>query len=100
MKSVNTLDKERRDFLKEQLKEYEQSVCDMTLDERKELRKWVRKGRSVYDNPWYISTGNGYPMDFVEASRAFDDISRNPDYYEEIADHEDYEYPNTDDMTF
>ena len=45
----------------------------MTSDERKELHKWVAKGRSPYDNGDYIYGENGCPMDFVNAMRFVND---------------------------
>lgn len=40
----------------------------MTPEERRDLRAWVRKGNSVYDNPWYIYGENGEPMDYLAAA--------------------------------
>lgn len=59
---------EHREFLTEQLKKYEKEMA-MTSEERKELHKWVARGRSPYDNGDYIYGENGWPMDFVSAMR-------------------------------
>ena len=59
---------EHREFLTEQLKKYEKEMA-MTSEERKELHKWVARGRSPYDNGDYIYGENGWPMDFVSALR-------------------------------
>lgn len=102
MKRSNVLDKELRDLLRKELKEYEQTIGDLTHDERIELREWIKKGRSVYDNPWYISMGNGWPMDYIEASRTFDEILSNPDLYcsEDSVAAGAHENPATDDLPF
>ena len=110
MKRIDDLEKERRAFLKKELKEYEKSIIDITPDEQRELREWVKKGRSCYDNPWYISTENGWPVDYIEASRTFNDILMNPDEYfsEETADcdsggdsdYDSYEDMPTEDLPF
>ena len=102
MKRSNVLDKELRDLLRKELREYEQTIGDLTPDERKELREWIKKGRSVYDNPWYISMENGWPMDYIEASRTFDEIHSNPEIYfsEDSTDSGAYEGLTTDDLPF
>jgi hypothetical protein len=81
MNRCDNLEKERRAFLRQELKDYEKTISDLTSDEKKELREWIKRGRSVYDNPWYISMENGWPMDYVGASRAFDDLLSDPDEY-------------------
>jgi len=102
MKRSNILDKELRDLLRKELKEYEQTIGDLTHDEQKELREWIKKGRSVYDNPWYISMENGWPMDYIEASRTIDEILSTPDLYysDDSTASDDYESPASDDMPF
>ena len=102
MKRSNTLDKEIRDLLQKELKGYVQTIGDLTHDERKELREWINKGRSVFDNPWYISMENGWPMDYIEASRTFDEILSNPDLYysEDSTAGGTYENPASDDWPF
>jgi len=102
MKRSNVLDKELRDLLRKELKEYEQTITDLTPDEHKELREWIKKGRSVYDNPWYVSMGNGWPMDYIKASRTIDEILSNPDLYysEDSTASGAYENPTTDDLPF
>lgn len=59
---------EAQELLSEQLKVYENSM-QMTKEERKELRKWVAAGNSPYENGDYIYGENGWPLDFVRASR-------------------------------
>lgn len=68
MKFHKSVPLEHREFLTEQLKKYEKEMA-MTSEERKELHKWVARGRSPYDNGDYIYGENGWPMDFVSAMR-------------------------------
>ena len=49
MRFHKNVPQENREFLTEQLKKYEKEMV-MTSEERKELHKWVAKGRSPYDN--------------------------------------------------
>jgi hypothetical protein len=65
-------EKERKRYLKRELKEYE-AITDMTEEERQELYQWVSEGHSVYDNPWYIY-GSTSPMDFISAMRIDEEI--------------------------
>ena len=69
MKKAGTLDKDRKYFLRRQLKEYEATIGTLTEDERKELHEWVATGNSVHDNPYYIYGEDGYPMDYINANR-------------------------------
>jgi len=102
VKRSTVIDKELRDLLRKELKEYEQTIGDLTPDEREELREWVKMGRSVYDNPWYISMGNGWPIDYIKASRIFDEILNNPEIYysEDSTACDAYVSPGTDDLPF
>lgn len=68
MRFHKNVPQENREFLTEQLKKYEKEMV-MTSEERKELHKWVAKGRSPYDNGDYVCGENGWPMDFVSAMR-------------------------------
>lgn len=69
MKEARTLDKNRKDFLRRQLKEYESTIGTLTEDEKKELHEWVTTGNSVQDNPYCIYGEDGYPMDYINAVR-------------------------------
>ena len=102
MKRSTVIDKELKALLRKELKEYEQTIGDLTPDERKDLREWVKTGRSVYDNPWYISMGNGWPIDYIKASRIFDEIQNDPDIYssEDSAACDAYVSLGTDDLPF
>ncbi len=72
MRFHKNVPQENREILTEQLKKYEKEMT-MTNEERRELHKWVAKGRSPYDNGDYIYGENGWPMDFVSALRFVDD---------------------------
>lgn len=72
MRFHKNVPQENREILTEQLKKYEKEMT-MTSEERRELHKWVAKGRSPYDNGDYIYGENGWPMDFVSALRFVDD---------------------------
>jgi hypothetical protein len=52
-----------------QLGEFEPAIRDMTAQERKELREWVKSGNDIFENPWCISWENGWPMDYIHALR-------------------------------
>jgi hypothetical protein len=54
------LNKELKEFLKKN---------PMTKTERKEIRKWVKKGHSVYTNGCYYAYENGWEMNFLDALR-------------------------------
>ena len=68
MRFHKNVPQENREFLTEQLRQYEKEMR-MNSDERKALHKWVASGRSPYDNGDYICTDGGYPLDFVSALR-------------------------------
>lgn len=53
-------------YLQKELHTYEEQV-PMTLSERKELRKWVRHGNSIYANPWNAAYENGHEMNYLDA---------------------------------
>ena len=55
-------DKERRRFLKQELKEYEKTTA-MTDEERSVLHEWVRAGNSVHENASMAVYEGGRPMD-------------------------------------
>lgn len=64
---------EHQEILLEQLKKYKKEI-KMTKEEQRDLEKWVASGHSPYDNGDYIYTEYGYPMDFVNAMRFFNEI--------------------------
>lgn len=72
MRFHKNVPQENRDFLTGQLKRYEKEMA-MTSEERRELHKWVARGRSPYENGDYVCGENGCPMDFVSALRFMDE---------------------------
>lgn len=70
---MNHTDKERRKILRQELKDYI-STRKVTPDDLKELREWIRSGHSVYENPWFIYGENGWPLDFLAAAEAAEDL--------------------------
>ena len=73
--------KELQRIRRKELKQYEATIGPLTPEERKELHAWVSRGRSVYDNPDYLYTENGYPFDFITAIRIAEDMIANPEDY-------------------
>ena len=59
--------------MRKELKEYEQSISDLTDKEREGLHDWVSAGNSVYENPYYVATEGGYPVDYIEALRTMEE---------------------------
>ena len=60
--------KEREQFLKKELEEYEKET-PMTNDERDALHWWVGKGHSVHEN-WSLGCyEGGSPIDFLDVYR-------------------------------
>jgi hypothetical protein len=42
-------------------------AAKMTKPEKKDLAGWVSCGKSLLDNPWYISNERGHPMGYISA---------------------------------
>lgn len=68
-------DKERKSFLKQELKEYEK-VTPMTEKERAILREWVKAGNSVHENASLVCHEGGSPADFLDVYREEEEIRR------------------------
>lgn len=81
MKFQKHVKREKREYLTQQLKEYE-AETQMSKEERLLLHNWVSSGRSPYENGDYIY-GAGGPLDFISAHRTMREIMDNP---EEISD--------------
>ena len=62
-----------------------QQFPDATPEEKKALRRWVRSGRSPFENGWYVVTESGGPMDFISAMRFLEE-----EYQEYLKDPEGY----------
>lgn len=88
MRFYKNVPQENRELLTEQLKKYEKEMV-MTSEERRELRKWVAKGRSPYDNGDYIYGENGWPMDFVSAMRF---VEEETEWFRNLPDDEKEKY--------
>lgn len=69
------IDKEKRNFLRKELKEYEK-VTPMTEEERTALREWVNRGYSVHENRSMASYEGGRPMDFLDVYREEEEIRK------------------------
>ena len=91
MRFHKNIPQEVRAFLQAQLKEYEANT-PMSKEERRELHKWVAKGRSPYDNGDYICGADWNPLDFISALRAEKELQ---DWFESLSE-EDLE----DDASF
>ena len=72
MRFQKSVKREVREFLTEQLKQYE-SETEMTKEERQELHRWVASGRSPYENGDYVY-GAGDLIDFISALRMIKDL--------------------------
>lgn len=62
------LSKERKRFLKQELKEYEKKT-PMTKKERRELHEWVEAGYSVHENTCCAVGDGNSPIDFLDIYR-------------------------------
>ena len=69
------ISKEKRQFLKKELKEYEK-ITPMTAAERKVLHEWVAAGYSVHENSSMAVYEGGRPVDFLDVYREEEDIRR------------------------
>ena len=62
------IDTRLQQILRKDLAAYE-SRFNLTDGECRSLYEWVSEGNAVCDNPWYMASENGAPMDFVTAMR-------------------------------
>lgn len=69
------ISKEKRRFLKQELKEYEKTIS-MTKEERTALHEWVAAGNSVHENGSMASYEGGRPMDFLDVYREEEESRR------------------------
>ena len=77
MKGISEMkiNKEKKRFLKQELREYEK-VTPMTREEREALHEWVAAGNSVHENGSMASYEGGRPMDFLDVYREEETIRR------------------------
>ena len=62
------IDTQLQQILRNDLAAYE-SRFDLSDEERCSLYEWVSEGNAACDNPWYMASENGAPMDYVTAMR-------------------------------
>lgn len=62
------ISKERKRFLKQELKEYEKRM-PMTEEERRELHEWINAGYSVHENTCCAVDDGNRPIDFLDIYR-------------------------------
>lgn len=67
------IDKERKKFLRQELKEYEK-YTPMTAKEKSILQEWVRAGHSVHENGSMAVYEGGCPVDFLDVYREEEEI--------------------------
>lgn len=67
--------KEKRQFLKKELREYEK-ITPMTEKERELLREWVADGNSVHENGAMAVYEGGRPLDFLDVYRQEEELRR------------------------
>lgn len=77
MKGISEMkiNKEKRRFLKQELKGYEK-ITPMTEEERSALHEWVAAGNSVHENGSMASYEGGRPVDFLDVYREEEEIRR------------------------
>ena len=73
--SETKINKEKRQLLKQELREYEK-VTPMTEEEREALHEWVAAGNSVHENGSMASYESGRPVDFLDVYREEEEIRR------------------------
>ena len=69
MKFAANISQEKQEYLQELLKQYLKEIPDITKDELRDLKDWVKSGHSPYENGDYICLEGGGPVDFVSALR-------------------------------
>jgi len=80
--------KDVRNMLRKELKEYGAIIGYMTPEERKGLCEWVATGNGVNDNPYLLYGENGWPLDYISASRIYEEMLLNPEDYRANLDSE------------
>ena len=81
MKTATYNTKSIKAYLREELKEYLRTIGEITVEEKRELQKWVASGKSVNDNPYLLYDESGYLFDFIRGCRIGIDMCENPSYY-------------------
>ena len=73
--------KEVVEYLRKGLKKYEAMFDDMTEEERKELHEWIAAGNDFNSNPYLLNSEDGWPMDFINASRNAEEMATHPELF-------------------
>jgi hypothetical protein len=63
-----------KEYLQDEFKEYLSKTNGLTTEQKKELRKWVRAGNSVYENPYQISDESGCEMNYIDAVGFYEEL--------------------------
>ena len=74
MRFKDNVSQEVRVLLEMELHRYKREIRDMTRDEWDMLASWVYSGHSPYTNPDDVYADDGWPMDFVNTLRFWDDF--------------------------
>lgn len=101
-----TLKEWKTELLKEfkrEMRSYLKQFPDATLEEKRDLRRWVNAGHSPYENGDFIVNDDGVPMDFINAQRfleaEYQEYLKDPDAYRGGQDSEEYISPKYDPET-
>lgn len=98
MKFRKSIPREARQLLENKLQQYTAEV-KMSNSEYAELRQWVQEGHSPYDNPWYISTESGMPMDYISAKQVIERGEELVAAYDTVNGEPAFLVPDVDDDT-
>lgn len=75
MKASDCMKKETRQFLsRPDVRVYLRKYPDITAEEKRELVKWLKVGRSPETNDCNLCDDRGYPLDFIDARRTEQDL--------------------------
>ena len=75
MKASDCMKKETRQFLsRPDVRVYLRKYPDITAEEKRELVKWLKVGRSPETNDYNLCDDRGYPLDFIDARRTEQDL--------------------------
>jgi hypothetical protein len=68
-KATNEDEKWLKELLRKELRQYKETISDITEEEKRELKEWVASGHSPYENPFFLHDDSGRPMDYIAACR-------------------------------
>lgn len=75
MKFTVDISQEKKEYLEELLRQYLKEIPDITKEEFKDLKDWVKSGHSPYENGDYICYEGGGPVDFINALRLQEELT-------------------------